>query len=144
MKNLLRLFGLLIYVLTSSVFVANAQSVSQYNNGDDDYKVVPKSSTEVLNNYRYRVDMYDDITRYYILYDDEIYGYNPEGKLVLMGFREASKQQNTGYLFTFTILSTQKTYGVDKYGHAWYYGSNSREIVASVNRREALQLFGKQ
>ncbi len=140
LKKILPLFLFIICILLLNTTIGYAQSVTN----SDEYIPVPKKPNEVLNNYRYRVDMNDNQTRYYILYDDEVYGYNSQGELTLLGFREPSKKQNTGYLFTFTILSNQKTYGVDQHGHAWYYSGNSREIVASVNRREALELFGKQ
>ena len=127
----------LILTLLISLFVGvgSLQAQSTYTTpSSDDYQLVPRSSSEILRDYKYRVEMYDDITKYYILPNDEVYGKSASGELVHVGYREKSQRDRTGYLFTVTLLNPPQTFGVDQYGHAWNYGSQYRQIVANVIR----------
>lgn len=132
MKKYIFLFFVGFFLSSCLTYSGYAQQ-SYYSN--DEYKIVPKSADYVLNQHIFRCDMYDQQT-YYILPDDEVYGKDANGNLVLVGFKEPSKREHTGYVATFTILATATTYGIDRYDHIWVYHSRYREIVGNLVKRK--------
>ncbi len=129
-----------ICLCLSACLYTPLQAQNNYSNNyqtasNDDYKPANYTPHQVMEGYKYRVEMYDDVTQYYIMPNDEVYGKNASGNIVHLGYRETSRRDQTGYLFTFTLLlQPPQTIGVDRYGHAWQYGTNYRQIVANVIR----------
>lgn len=86
------------------------------------------------SNYKSRIDMYDDISTYFILPNDEVMQSDGNGGFVLVGYKEPTPKGRSELLFIFTILQTAITYGVDRYGHVWRDYGDYREIVGNANR----------
>lgn len=127
-------FALLLSLCLLGQTQAQAQNTYQ-TPSTDDYQPANYTAAQVMEGYKYRVEMYDDVTKYYIMPNDEVYGKDATGNMHHLGYREKSRRDQTGYLFIFTLLtSPPQTFGVDRYGHAWNYGSSYREIVANVIR----------
>lgn len=119
MKNIIFLLALSVgFSLSDSVM---AQSAAQ-------------QTQQTPAGYKSRVDMYDDVTSYFIMPNDEVMQAQGD-KFVLVGYKEPRPAGRTELLFIFTILQPPVTYGVDKYGHVWQTSDGGfRHIVGNANR----------
>lgn len=84
--------------------------------------------------YKSRIDMYDDLTTFFIMPNDEVMLQEANGNFKLVGYKEPAPKGRTDVLFIFTILQPPITYGVDKEGHVWQSDGNFRQIVGNANR----------
>jgi len=84
--------------------------------------------------YKSRIDMYDDVTTFFIMPNDDVMLEDGNGGFTLVGYKEPRPKGRTDVLFIFTILQPPITYGVDKSGHVWQSEGNFRQIVGNANR----------
>lgn len=84
--------------------------------------------------YKSRIDMYDDLTTFFIMPNDEVMLEDGSGGFKLVGYKEPAPKGRADVLFIFTILQPPITYGVDKAGHVWQSDGNFRQIVGNANR----------
>ena len=85
--------------------------------------------------FAYRCDLYDDVTTYFILANDEVVQGDGQGHFTLVGYKEPAPRGRTDISFIFTILQPPITYGVDRYDHIWQDKGMYREIVGNSARQ---------
>ncbi|MBK9460694.1 MAG: hypothetical protein KA783_11360 [Chitinophagales bacterium] len=126
LNNIFLIF-LLSLLSTTSVF---AQSVYQ------------QSKNSPIG-YKSRIDMYDDVTTFFIMPNDDVMLEDGKGGFTLVGYKEPRPKGRTDVLFIFTILQPPITYGVDKSGHVWQSDGNFRQIVGNANRAGLIERMYK-
>jgi hypothetical protein len=131
-------FSLLI-VLTALLFgiITNTSTLqAQQMNHTTKAQFTPQSSQTAPDNYVFKCSMYDDVTVYYVMPNDEVLKGDGLGNFYAAGQKVAPPAGRlTEFDYMITIHELGITYAVDKQGQVWQKIYPYKEIVGQIKAR---------
>lgn len=125
---------------TVSIFLS-ANAFAQYRSAD----VIQAERLQKLNEskvrsttegFTYQCIMYDNVTVYFVMPNDEILQTDAEGKISLVGFKDRPPLgREKEFSFMLSIVTEPPiTYAVDQYGQIWQNKYPYKEIVGTAEK----------
>lgn len=84
--------------------------------------------------YAYKCELYDNVTVFYVMPNDEILQIQPDGGILLVGFKDRPPLgRETEFAYMLSVVTEPPiTYAVDKQGHIWQKKYPYKEIVGTA------------
>ncbi|OWY25113.1 hypothetical protein C7N43_35465 [Sphingobacteriales bacterium UPWRP_1] len=128
-----------IIIFVASAFIFGNPAFAQYRSADqiqaERLKMLAESSERTTTDgWLYKCNMYDDVTVYYVMPNDEILQTDANGKIRLVGFKDRpplGREKEFSYMISI-VTEPPVTYAVDRYGHVWQRKYPYQEIVGQT------------
>lgn len=130
---------LYFFVFVAFAFFLNNTAYAQFRSADQiqaERLQMLKESNErtTTDGWVYKCNMYDNVTVYYVMPNDEILQTTTEGNIHLVGFKERppmGREKEFSYMLS-VVTDPAITYAVDQYGHVWQRKYPYQEIVGQI------------
>lgn len=130
---------LCIIIFATSAFVFGNAAFAQFRSADqiqaERLKMLSESSERTTTaGWLYKCNMYDEVTVYYVMPNDEILQTDANGKIHLVGFKDRpplGREKEFSYMISI-VTEPVVTYAVDRYGHVWQRKYPYQEIVGQT------------